>query len=396
MKSCISNCSEEASVKIGFVLDDSLDKSDGVQQYVLTIGKWLRQQGHSVHYLVGQSYRVDVPHVHSLSRNVQVHFNQNRMSTPLPASRRRIRQLLNEEDFDVLHVQLPYSPWLAGRIIKSAPARTAVIGTFHIIPFSRTERLAARLLAFWTGRTNRRFDKVVSVSGPARDFARQTFGFTTDVIPNAVSVGSFRAGRKPRRYDDDKLNLVFLGRLVARKGCMHLLEAVRLLHERRQTDRLRVLVCGKGPLEAELKDYVRRHRLGNLVRFIGYVEEAEKPDYLAAADVAVMPSKGGESFGIVLIEAMAAGSDVVIGGNNAGYRSVLSERPEQLIDPDDTEAFARTLRHFLSSHKARRAAKRWQQEHVIQFDVKEVGTRLLELYQAAIAKRRHNTDNRTK
>ena len=68
-------------MKIGFVLDDSLDKSDGVQQYVLTLGHWLHSQGHEVHYLVGQTERTDIQNVHSLSKNVRAKFNQNRMST---------------------------------------------------------------------------------------------------------------------------------------------------------------------------------------------------------------------------------------------------------------------------------------------------------------------------
>ena len=112
------------AMKIGLVLDDTLDTPDGVQQYVLQVGAWLTDQGHEVHYLVGQTARTDIPNLHSLSRNLKVRFNGNRMSMPLPASRRKLRAFLQEMQFDVLHVQVPYSPFMAGRLLSVAPAST--------------------------------------------------------------------------------------------------------------------------------------------------------------------------------------------------------------------------------------------------------------------------------
>lgn len=374
-------------MKIGFVLDDSLDKADGVQQYVLTLGKWFSSQGHQVHYLVGHTERTDVPHIHSLSRNIQVHFNQNRMSTPLPTKTDRLKALLAEHDFDVLHVQLPYSPFLAGRIVRLAPAHTAVIGTFHIIPFSRVEKLASRVLRLMIRRSLKRFDEVFSVSEPARRFAKKTFKVHSTVLPNVVAVQHFQAGRKLRRYDDGKLNMVFLGRLVERKGCLHFLKALQQLHDQHHLDRVRVLVIGKGPLKSKLEKFVTTNHLKQYVKFVGFIEEEKKPDYLASADIAVFPSTGGESFGIVLIEAMAAGSDVVLAGDNSGYAAVMAGHSEQLFDPEDTAEFVRRLKHFMNNHRARRQAAAWQAESVVQYDVRQVGHQLLDAYETAIAKR---------
>jgi phosphatidylinositol alpha-mannosyltransferase len=380
-------------MKIGFVLDDSLDKTDGVQQYVLTLGHWLQHEGHEVHYLVGHTERTDLAHVHSLSRNLQVHFNQNRMSTPLPAKRSVIRELLAREAFDVLHVQMPYSPFLAGRIVKAADPTTAVVGTFHIIPYSWFERLASKALGLLLWRNLRRFDATYSVSLPAKAFARQSFRLQSHLLPNVVDVSQFAAAQPLRQYRDSKVTIVFLGRLVERKGCLHLLKALAYLHERNDLQRVRVLICGKGPLRPELEDFVARHHLGKIVRFVGFVSDHEKVAYLASADIAVFPSTGGESFGIVLIEAMAAGAQVVLGGNNAGYRFVLGERPDQLVDPQDIPAFAKTLKHFINSDAARKRAHKWQADYVHQFDVRSVGTTLLGSYREAIAKRRPSMDN---
>ncbi len=380
-------------MKIGFVLDDSLDKADGVQQYILTLGHWYRQRGHEVLYLVGQTKRRDLPRVHSLSRNVQAHFNQNRMSTPLPAPKKAIRQLLTRQQFDVLHVQMPYSPFLAARIIRLAGKQTAIIGTFHVVPYSWQERLATRLLGWWLWRSRRRFDEVVSVSEPARRFAKRYFGMSSSVVPNAVSVTAFHHGKRLRKYADGKINIVFLGRLVERKGCFQLLKAVQLLHEQGVSSGIRVIICGKGPQEEDLKQFVKKHRLGKTVFFTGFISEADKPHYLASADIAVFPSSGGESFGIVLIEAMAARAGVVLGGNNVGYRSVLRDSPKQLFDPLNLKQFTKTLKFFAFNPRARQKATVWQAQQVSQFDVNRVGGRLLDIYQQTIAKKRPETDN---
>lgn len=381
-------------MKIGFVLDDSLDKSDGVQQYVMTLGNWFRSQGHEVHYLVGETERTDIPHIHSLSRNIRARFNQNRMSTPLPASRERIRDIIAQHRFDVLHVQLPHSPLLAARVIRAAPLSTAVFGTFHIIPFSRLEAAAAAALGLILRRNLKRFDTIYSVSPPAQRFARQAFRIKSEVLPNAVNLMHYQTATPYKRYADDTITIVFLGRLVERKGCMHLLHAIERLHAKHKLDRVRVLVCGKGPLLPKLQRYVREKRLGHIVRFTGFVDEQAKAKYLAGADIAVFPSTGGESFGIVLIEAMAAGSKVVLAGDNAGYRSVMSDRKDQMIDPRDRAAFANVLQHFIASSRARNTARAWQQQHVVQYDVRRVGGHLLQEYESVIAKRQKSKHNK--
>src|SRR4051812_3995826 len=113
-------------LKIGLVLDTSLDPTDGVQQYVISVGEWLRGRGHDVHYLVGQTARHDLPNVHSLARNIGVVFNGNRTTIPLPTSRRKLRRFLDRQRFDVLHVQTPHSPFMSQRLILVADKRTAI------------------------------------------------------------------------------------------------------------------------------------------------------------------------------------------------------------------------------------------------------------------------------
>ncbi len=370
-------------MKIAFVFDDSLDKPDGIQQYLFSLAAWLTSQGHEIHYLVGETKRTDIPNVHSLSRNVHVKFNGNRLSIPFGGSKRQIRDLLESEQFDVLHVQVPYHPLLAGRIINAAGADTVVFGTFHVAPYSSFVTLATHLLGVWSRPTLKRFNKIVSVSPAAAELARRTFHVKTEILPNVFDYQRFHKALPLPQYDDDVKTIVFLGRLVPRKGCMQLLQAINQLSD---SGAYRVVICGAGPLESELKAYAKQHELDEKVEFVGRISEEDKPRYLASADIAVFPSSAGESFGIVLIEAMASGRAAVLGGDNPGYRSVLGTRPEQLFSTKSPTELANKLQALLSDDESRKAAADWGEQESEQYDVATIGAKLVDLYRAVAPK----------
>jgi phosphatidyl-myo-inositol alpha-mannosyltransferase len=377
-----------AKLNIGLVLDDSLDKPNGVQQYVLILGEWLAAQGHTVHYLVGQTARTDRPHIYSLSRNVSVRFNGNRMTMPLPARLRDIRAALARESFDVLHIQVPYSPLLGGRIIRAAADRTAIVGMFHILPNNAFVGTANKALSRWARMQGslQRVDVMLANSEPTQAFAKQAFGVDSTIIPLPVALDAFRGAKPFPRYASGK-TVVFLGRLSPRKGCQYLLQAVQAAVTSGQWPAdARVVVCGDGDLRAKLEAYVQQHGLVEYVEFAGFIDEADKPRYLASADVAVFPSTGGESFGLVLLEAMAACPGAVIAGDNPGYASVMQPHLEQLFDPRDTTAFVRLLVHALA--RSRGPAYHWQRDYIKQFDVDVVGAQTVAVYQQALHKRR--------
>lgn len=382
-------------MKIGLVLDDSLDSGDGVQQYVMTLGAWLGRNGHEVHYLVGETKRTDIPNVHSLSRNLSVRFNRNRMRTPLPASKERLRELMQKERFDVLHVQMPYSPFLAAKIISLVSNDCAVVGTFHIVPFSKLHIAANKALGRWLKPSLARFDSAISVSSAAQRTLKNYFGLESVVLPNVIDASKFKEAAS-KSYAKKHPAIVFLGRLVERKGCLQLLKAINLLKNRSGSvgGNIEILVAGRGEQEPKLLSYCKKHRLENSVKFLGFVEEADKPALLASADIAVFPSTGGESFGIVLAEAMAAGAGVVLGGDNPGYRTVLEDCPEALFDPLNTAQLADKLELFIKDTKLSKQLHEKQQSMVERFDVATIGPQILGCYKAAIAKRTKQTHNK--
>lgn len=367
-------------MKIGFVLDDGLNKPDGVQQYILMLGAYMHKRGHEVHYLVGETKRSDIQNLHSLAKNIRVHFNGNSLTIPLPASGKKIKQLLQQEQFDVLHVQTPYSPFMGEKVVRRAAPETAVVGTFHILPFGVLARVATRLLGLVLWRSLRRFDGFLSVSQPAARFAKQTFGITSTIVPNVVDVAAFRSVKKTSA-NKRTLKVVFVGRLVERKGCRQLIAALIHLRQSGQlNDALKLEICGEGPLKASLQVMVNEAGLTKYVTFHGFVSEAKKIKVLQQADIAVFPALAGESFGIVLLEAMAAGRPIVLGGNNPGYRSVLADTPEALIEPAQPEVLAKQLQTFLASPVKREQLYVKQQKLVQRFDIEVVGKQIEQFY----------------
>jgi phosphatidylinositol alpha-mannosyltransferase len=373
---------KDRKLKVGLVFDDSLDSTDGVAQYVKTVGSWLTSQGHEAVYLVGQTQidNWDGGKVYSLSRNICVKFNGNRLSMPLLPRVNLIDKVLKKQNFDVLHVMLPCSPLMAGRVVAAADKQTAIVGTFHIFPSGRLSSYGSRLLRLLLYPTLHRFDSIVSVSQPALEFARQAYGIQSTILPNPVNVNTF--AKKQKTQSKDK-RIVFLGRLVPRKGCRQLIDAFALLSK--QHDDARLEIAGSGPQAATLKKMVSDKGLEEKVKFLGYIDEKEKPNLLASATIACFPSLYGESFGIVLIEAMAAGA-VVLGGDNPGYRSVLNDQPVLLVDPNDTVKFADRLDQLLTDVKLRKQVLSWQSRAVRRYDIGTVGAQIVSEYISSIAK----------
>lgn len=228
----------------------------------------------------------------------------------------------------------------------------------------------------------------MAVSQASADFAKQAYGINAAVIPNPINVDAFKP--KTKQKNDQNL-IVFLGRLVKRKGAAQLIEAFDELT--RHNPDAHLIIAGDGPQRKELKARVTKLGLANKVKFLGYIPEDHKSALLGTAAVACFPSLYGEAFGIVLIEAMAAQTPVVLAGDNPGYRSVLGQRPELLINPNDKIQFAGQLNELLTNKTKRRQISEWQKQTVKQYDIDVVGAQIINLYNSAIArlsKKSHN------
>jgi len=378
---------------VGLLLDDGLDRPDGVQQYVLALARHLAERGHQVHLIASTTRREDLEHLHVLGRHLSVHFNGNVLSTPLPARPADVRALLAEVPFDVLHVQLPHSPVLAGRVVRRAGPAVAVVGTFLILPESALVAAGTRALGLLERRTLRRFDEVIALSPPAGEFARRAFGLPSTVIGMPLDLERFPA--PAARPAGDPVRVVFLGRLVERKGPRELLDAAADVVARGLTSRPWTLtLAGGGPLADDLRRRVADARLGDHVDLPGFVAEEAKAALLAGADLVVLPSTGGESFGISVVEAMACAGGPVLAGDNPGYAATMTGLEDQLVDPRDRAGFARTLARWIDDDEARAAATARQRVAVRRFDADAVVDEIEAVYRRALrdrASRRRST-----
>ena len=136
----------------------------------------------------------------------------------------------------------------------------------------------------------------------------------------------------------------------------------------------------------KLREYTSRNKLSHIVEFKGFISEADKPRYYKSANIAVFPSSGGESFGIVLLEAMAAGNCAVLAGDNPGYRSVMIDKPELLFSPKNTSELSSKLLNLIDNPDYLQEVIQWGNEYVKKFDVSTVGSQLLETYLTSLQK----------
>ncbi len=366
-------------MKVGFVLDDRFDVQDGVQQYTRTIGAWLSEQGHDVRYLVAGDSSANSD-VLVLSKTTNIRFNKNRVRLVKPISVSRASATLEREQFDVLHVQMPYAPWFAGQIIRATSPKTAIVGTFHVVLDSKMAAFASRGLRPLYVPTLKKFSAICSVSEAARAYLRQSLGISSCIIPNAVAVERFMrqqtANRQPGKH-----RIVFLGRLVERKGAKHLIRAFALMPD---LDGLELYIVGDGPLRASLEKLSKELNIEQHTHFTGSVSEEEKAAYLHSASLAVFPATGGESFGIVLIEAMAAGAGVVLGGDNPGYACVLGKKSATLFAPSNHQGLAHLMQRILADPTLQTDLHKQQQQLVKRFSVETVGQNLLKFYRRAM------------
>jgi phosphatidylinositol alpha-mannosyltransferase len=371
-------------VKIGHILDDRIDKPDGVQQVVRGLGEWMRAQGHEVHYIVGETEDTSaVPNIHVAARNLPVSFNGNKLSIPLPTAQRKLRRLMSELDLDILHVHVPYSPFMGAKAIKGSAQHVAVTGTFHVLPYNFFARYGTKLLGFWLRSSLKRFHSLYGGTPAAAGFASWSMGIQAEVMPHPIDFKLFEPARH-RQPDDGKLRIVFLGRLVPRKGAFQLVKAIAgLSPDIRAT--IAVHIGGKGELQPAIEAYIKKNQLEDTVQLDGFIEEKAKPAYLAQADIAIFPSIAGESFGISLLEPMAAGAGITVGGSNPGYSAVLADWPEALFDAKDSTVFTKYLQGLIADPALRERIGTQQRAAVAQYDINLVGKRWLGVYADAVA-----------
>ena len=331
----------------------------GVTKHIINLAECFRRQGHQVSIIAAssQAAEMNLPGVFLISSFVvPVPYNGSVARISLsPWLARRVRALLQRETFDVVHLHEPTTPtlpWAVSWQMKRLSPQTALVGTFH--SYRESPSLPYNYVRPILGRVVNRLDGRIAVSRSARDYISAYFPGSYHVIPNGVDVALFgKQTLPPVPQFSEGLNILFVGRLDPRKGFRYLIKAYARV--KMAVPEARLLVVGPYSVE-ERQPYEQALSLMGLgdVHFIGYVPDEELARYYQHSQVLCAPSTGFESFGMVLLEAMAAGTPVVA-SDIEGYRNVVTNRAEGLlVPPKDTPMLADALIRLLQRPELRR------------------------------------------
>ncbi len=285
------------------------------------------------------------------------------------------RQILEEEKFDIVHLHEPFMAPVSLGVLRASD--TVNVGTFH------ASRRCSFQYRFWKPVLDRwwvpKLHGWIAVSQPALRFASRYFPGEYHIIPNGVDVGHFSADVAPiEEYCDGKLNILFVGRLEKRKGFKYLLGAYRRLKSDFPDSRL-IVVGPAGKLDRDSQLIMQRYRLKDVV-FVGYVPYEDLPRYHKTADVFCAPATGKESFGIVLLEAMAAAKPVVA-SKNEGYVNIVSHGDDGLlVKPKSEVALAKALSQLLQDRALREKMGAMGRQKAENYSWERIARRVMDCY----------------
>jgi phosphatidylinositol alpha-mannosyltransferase len=322
----------------------------GVSEHVIALARGLSSRKHSVHILAASSEQQ--PHLSPLVRPVTSTVLRVSVGGAVarigisPLSYFRIKKIFHSAAVDVVHLHEPLVPGLnwGALLLATRLPETVTIGTFHAFRerSSGICQLGLRVLHPFFNR----LDALIAVSEVAQEFASRWFPGNYTIIPNGIELDRFGRDNWSPRPARQVVTILFVGRLEKRKGFETLFEAFAQLKSSKRLVRLQVV----GPIGNRKREFYQRmaHSRGVTdIEFSGYIPPRQLPAYYQNADIFCAPAVGDESFGIVLLEAMAAGLPVVA-SDIAGYRTVVASGQEGiLVPPGQPDALARALQYLI-------------------------------------------------
>jgi phosphatidylinositol alpha-mannosyltransferase len=367
-------------LKILVVSPYDLSIAGGVTSHVNQVVKQFRRMGHEA-LLLGPASGALKPDRFTLRMGGTIRFFSpgDAASVNLnPFIVRRVREFLAEREFDVFHLHEPFVPFLGPAFLKLG--KGVKVGTYHAwrIGPHWPYILALPLVRFW----NTRLDGRVAVSEWSRQTVSRYVPGDYQIIPNGIEFSRFATpGPQPQKFRDSDPTILYVGRLEPRKGVEYLIRAFSRI--KAELPRARLVIVGEGGLRPRCEKLVRKLKLED-VHFEGYVPGPLLPGFFQRADLVCVPSTGNESFGIVVLEAMAAGTPVVASRID-GFRTLVEDRRTGVFaTPRDPESFAEAALDVLGSGEFRQELIENAQEKAQRFDWENVAGQLLDYYEALL------------
>lgn len=360
-------------MKIGLVCPYNIFKGGGVQECVRAMKAELSSRGHQAKIITPMPREIigsapqDVIFLGAATDFKSIFGTTSQIS----ASRNdeAVDNLLATNNFDILHFHEPWVPILSRQILVRSSSVN--IATFHAkLPDTMMSKTIERVITPYTKSIIKYLSGLTAVSDAAASYVKSLTNMPITIIPNGIDLLTYQHNDKsisPARNNislKKTKNILFVGRLEKRKGLKYLLKAFALFSANNNGVILNIV--GDGPDRNKLEMFAKVLNIKN-IKFLGYVGEHEKLRLLNSADLFISPALYGESFGIVLLEAMATGLPL-IAGDNPGYASVMTGRGKlSLVNPKNSEEFARRMELFLYDEELRDIWKKWAANHVKQF-----------------------------
>ena len=380
-------------MKIGLVSPYDWSYPGGVRDHVMHLANEFVAQGHEVRILApasGPKRKVVEKHIYKMGRTTPIPANGSiaRVIVFDPVLNLRVRRVLQREQFDILHIHEPLVPGLSLAVLRYT--QTITVGTFHAssdFNINSTFNLAYASTVPFLRPMWRRLHGRIAISNATYNFITRYFPGDYRIIPNGVHLEHFAQNEEPLpQFMDGKRNILFLGRFEKRKGAKYLLRAIPLIRESHPDTRF--IFVGEGRLRSGFQRYVERRGWSDVV-FTGYVSDEVKARYFASADIFCSPATGGESLGIVLLEAMASGKPIVA-SNISGYATVVTHGVDGLLTPPrHSEELARAINRLLEDEPLRQRLILSGKQKALEYAWPQVAAQVLEYYSELIEEQKN-------
>lgn len=362
--------------KIGLVCPYNIALGGGVQECVKAMQTELKRRGYEVFIItpLSREARLSPPADTLLvgaGADIRSPFSTT-AQVSASTNPEELQRIVDKHNFDILHFHEPWIPVLSRQLLGKS--KSINVATFHArMPEGIMVRTIEKVITPYTKSILKSFDSFVAVSDQAAQYVRSLTDDDVEIIPNGIDLKKYKYVR--HSGSSGKRTILFIGRLERRKGVKHLIDAFVRLND----PDAQLLIAGDGPDRKKLESYAASRDHMD-ISFLGYVTEKDKIRLLHEADVFSSPAIYGESFGIVLLEAMACGTPIVA-GNNGGYAAVMQGRGlVSLVDPEDTEQFARRLALLLYDRDLAKLWRKWAVEYVKKYDYVRIIDQYEELY----------------
>jgi phosphatidylinositol alpha-mannosyltransferase len=372
-------------MKIGLVCPYNINKHGGVLEVVLALKSGLQERGHTVKIITPQPRKhEEEPDEDIIFAGVStdfrtLSFSDTTSQVSSTADTEKIDAMLAAEQFDILHFHEPWMPLLSRQLLQRSTAVN--IGTFHAkVSDALMSRSILKAVAPYLKSVMKYLHVLTAVSNSGASYAAGMTDQPITIIPNGIDLAKYQHGPRPKKKSDDQ-TVLYVGRLEGRKGVKYLLQAFQLLQQ--DNPQARLIIAGDGPDREKLELLSEDLKLRN-IEFLGFVSEELKLKLLSEADLFCSPALFGESFGIVLLEAMATNT-VSVAGNNSGYADLMQDIGAlSIVNPNDIVEFARRLDLMLNQPDLRKLWQVWAKQYVQQFSYPHVVDQYEELYKEAL------------